>query len=338
MTIPSPAPARPESAAGALLEVRGLSLDFLSDRGPVRAVRDVSFSVPAGRIVGVVGESGSGKTTVAFSILRLLAQNAVIRGGTIGFAGRDLLALNEAELRDFRGRDVAMVFQDPMTALNPLLSIGRQMCHVQHRETGLSRHRKRERAAELLARVGIADARERLDSYPHTFSGGMRQRVAIAMALLGAPRLLIADEPTTALDATTEMQIVALLRKLQRETGSAILFISHSLGLVSQLCDEVVVMYAGTVVEQGPAAAIFERPSHPYTKALLATDPSFLARTTRTLPTIAGAVPDLVAVPPGCIFAPRCAFADERCRTEDPAPRPSGNGTIARCHAVPEAA
>lgn len=326
----------PDGTSDALLEVRGLSLDFRSERGPVRAVRNVSFSVPAGRVVGIVGESGSGKSTVAFSALRLLAPNATIRGGAIRFGGRDVLKLDETALRDFRGRDVAMVFQDPMTALNPLLSIGQQMCHVQHRDIRLSRRQKRERAAELLGRVGIADARERLDAYPHTFSGGMRQRVAIAMALLGAPRLLIADEPTTALDATTEMQIVSLLRKLQRETGSAVLFISHSLGLVSQLCDEVVVMYAGTVVEQGPAAALFDRPRHPYTKALLATDPSFLAQATRTLPTIPGAVPDLVDLPPGCIFAPRCALADARCRAEDPAPRRNRSGTVARCHAVAE--
>ncbi|MBL8584504.1 MAG: ABC transporter ATP-binding protein [Rhizobiaceae bacterium] len=325
-------------AQAPLLELRGLSIDFMTERGLVRSVRDVSFSVEAGRIVGVVGESGSGKTTAASSVLRLLSANATVRAGEIRFQSADILRLGESELRDLRGRDIAMVFQDPMTALNPLLTVGAQMSHAQHRETRLSKREKRARAADMLAKVGIADAAARLDAYPHAFSGGMRQRVAIAMALLGTPRLLIADEPTTALDATTEMQIVALLRQLQREIGSAILFISHSLALVSQLCDDVVVMYAGTVVEQGVAEAIFAQPQHPYTRALLAADPSFLPEVTRDLPTIAGEVPDLLHVPPGCVFAPRCAVATARCLEEDPSPRRGPSGAIARCHAVPEAA
>jgi oligopeptide/dipeptide ABC transporter ATP-binding protein len=319
------------------LAIEGLSLDFATARGRVRAIRDVSFSVPANRIVGIVGESGSGKSTVAAAALGFLAQNAMVRDGTVRVAGRDVLSLSHRELRNLRGRDVAMIFQDPMTALNPVLTLGTQMCHIQHRSSELSRRQKLDRAEAMLARVGIADARARLGDYPGALSGGMRQRVVIAMALLARPALLIADEPTTALDATTEAQIVALLRDLQRETGCAVLFISHSLGLLSDLCDTIIVMYAGRVVESGPVTEVLAAPRHPYTRALIATDPACLTHTSRILPTIPGEVPDLLTPFPGCVFATRCARVMPRCLSEDPQLRFLVQPAVTVCcHAISE--
>jgi len=300
-----------------LLDVRNLSLDFGSPRGRVHALRDVSLTVPKGRIVGVVGESGCGKSTLASTVIRLLAANADVTAGEIEFEGRDLLRLSEAEMRQLRGRRMSMVFQDPMTALNPVRSIEAQMLDIQYREPG-SAEDKRRRAIEMLDKVGIPDPANRLEAYPHQFSGGMRQRICIAMALLVEPALLLADEPTTALDATLEVQIVHLLQRLQQDVGCSIVFVSHHLGTIAELCDDVVVMYAGEVVESGPVRDIFRNPGHPYTQALLACDPGRIREKTRQLPTIPGEVPDLRRVPSGCIFKARCSERHDRCDREAP--------------------
>jgi peptide/nickel transport system ATP-binding protein len=331
MAAMHPVPA-PEARADAVLDVRDLSIDFATPRGPVRALREVNLTVPRGSVVGVVGESGSGKTTLISAAMRLLPDNAELRGGAVLFEGEDVLRMSPQALRSLRGQRISMVFQDPMTALNPVLSIGQQMVDIQYRDRGLGRAAKKRKAAELLRRVGIPDPMQRLGNYPHEFSGGMRQRIAIAMALLGNPELLIADEPTTALDVTMEAQIIHLLRELQREYESSILFISHNLGLIAELCDYVVILYAGTVVEQGTVRDVFHRPQHPYTEALLVCDPALLQKVSRELPTIPGDVPDLVNLPRGCIFAERCPKVFERCRAEDPATRWVSAGHAARCH------
>jgi peptide/nickel transport system ATP-binding protein len=318
----------------ALLSIDKLSVDFLTPRGTVSALREVSLDVPRGSIVGIVGESGSGKSTLIAAAMRLLPENAVIRGGAVGFDGEDMLNLAPDRLRALRGRRIAMVFQDPMTTLNPVLSVGRQMIDIQYRDR-LDRAGKRRRAAEMLRRVGIPDPGARLGRFPHEFSGGMRQRIAIAMALLGNPDLLVADEPTTALDVTMEAQIIHLLRELRREFAGSILFVSHNLGLIAELCDHVVILYAGEVIERGTVQDIFHRPSHPYTEALLVCDPARLSRTSRALPTIGGEVPDLVRLPSGCIFAPRCSKAFARCRSEAPHLHAVAPGHTASCHLVP---
>jgi peptide/nickel transport system ATP-binding protein len=325
-------------ATDAVLSVRDLSIDFRTPGGRVHALRRVSLDVPRGSIVGLVGESGSGKSTLALATMGLLPPNAAIAGGRIVFDGADLLAMGEAALRDLRGRRIALVFQDPMTSLNPVLSIGTQMVDIQHRDRSLGKAAKLRKAAALLARVGLPDAEQRLARFPHEFSGGMRQRIAIAMALLGNPELLIADEPTTALDVTMEAQIVHLLRRLRREFAGSILFISHNLGLVAELCDHVVVLYAGEVVEQGTVHDIFHRPRHPYTEALLVCDPARIEAASRDLPTISGDVPNLLAVPEGCVFAPRCPKAFAPCHVRPPADFPVGGTQTARCHLLDGAA
>lgn len=316
-----------------VLEVRDLSLDFGSPRGRVHALRHVNLAVPRGRIVGVVGESGSGKSTLAVASIGLLAGNAEVVGGEILFEGRDILRMKEPELRAIRGRRASMIFQDPMTALNPVRSIATQMMDIQYRDA-IPERDKRQRAVEMLERVGIPDPESRIEGFPHQFSGGMRQRICIAMALLAEPALLLADEPTTALDATLEVQIIGILKRLQEEIGCSILFVSHHLGTVAELCDEVVVMYAGEVVERGTVHEIFRSPGHPYTQALIECDPGRIHEKTRHLPTIPGEVPDSMQVPPGCIFRDRCAHAFERCATESPPEYPAGgsSGHLARCH------
>jgi oligopeptide transport system ATP-binding protein len=257
-----------------LLEVDDLEIGYHVGSGVLRALAGVSFSVRRGEIVGIVGESGCGKTTLASALLRLLPPNGEICGGSVLFRDRDLRALSGEELRQLRGQEIAMIFQEPMTSLNPTFTVGRQMIDVQRAHLKADRSTLRKRALELLEQVGIPDAAERLDDYPHQFSGGMRQRIMIAMALLLGPALLIADEPTSALDVTLEAQIVELLRRLRDDLGTAILFVSHDLGVISQLCDRVVVMYAGRAVEAGPVDQIFGAPRHPYTQALLAAVPS----------------------------------------------------------------
>ena len=319
-------------ASDCVLSVRDLSVDFLSPRGPIHALRRVSLDVPRGSIVGIVGESGSGKSTLSLAAIGLLANNAVVRGGQVLFDGADVLAMDKAQLRDLRGRRMSMVFQDPMTSLNPVLSIGTQMLDIQYRDRSLGAADKRRKAAAALRRVGIPDAEQRLDRYPHEFSGGMRQRIAIAMGLLGNPELLIADEPTTALDVTLEAQIIHLLRELRREFKGSILFISHNLGLIAELCDQVVILYAGEVVEQGTVQDIFHRPRHPDTEALLVCDPARIDEVRRELPTIPGDVLNLLEAPTACVFAPRCPKVFDRCRVERPIDHPIGGTQSARCH------
>jgi peptide/nickel transport system ATP-binding protein len=317
--------------AGPMLDVRDLSVSFASAAGRVQALRHVDLAVARGAIMGIVGESGSGKSTLIGAATRLLPENADI-SGAVQFDGEDLLALKSAALRALRGRRIAMVFQDPMTALNPVLSIGQQMTDIQYRDR-LSATDKRNRAAAMLSRVGIPDAAARLSRHPHEFSGGMRQRIAIAMALLGNPDLLIADEPTTALDVTMEAQIIHLLRLLRKDFHGSILFVSHNLGLIAELCDDVTILYAGEVIEQGPVRNILLQPRHPYTRALLDCDPARIPGLARILPTIGGEVPNLVSPPPGCVFAPRCQMASDICLTPPPAHR-VGLGHVARCHKV----
>lgn len=315
----------------ALLEVDQLSVSFETDRGRLHALRNVSFDVPRGEIVGIVGESGCGKSTLISTIIRLLAPNARLDGGAIRFDGTDLLTLSPEQMRQLRGNDLAMVFQDPMTSLNPVLTIGRQMQDIQFRRR-VPRENKWQRSEELLQKVGIPDPSRRLREYPHQLSGGMRQRVAIAMALMMEPALLIADEPTTALDATLEVQIIHQLKALQSDFGCSILFISHHLGVIAELCDRVVVMYAGEVVEAGDVRQVFHRPRHPYTIKLLECDPARIAERTRQLPIIPGGLPDLVDLPDGCVFRQRCELAIAECSERAPWLETCGSGHRVACH------
>jgi oligopeptide/dipeptide ABC transporter ATP-binding protein len=300
-----------------LLQIRDLSVSYRTGLGQLQALRHVSFAVPAGKIIGIVGESGCGKSTLISSIMRLFAPNAWVDNGSIVFRDKDLLGLSPDDMRYLRGNEISMVFQDPMTSLNPVLNIGRQMAGVQHRSSS-SRADKRARSLMMLERVGIPDPASQLKRYPHQLSGGMRQRVAIAMALMTEPSLLIADEPTTALDATLEVQIIHRLQELQRDIGCSILFVSHHLGVIAELCDEVIVMYAGEVCESGPTRDVFFQPRHPYTQKLLECDPARIQQRTRQLPVIEGSLPNLVDLPQGCIFRQRCKHGIARCATERP--------------------
>jgi oligopeptide/dipeptide ABC transporter ATP-binding protein len=300
-----------------VLEIKGLSVNYHTEAGPLRALRDINLQIQPGRIVGIVGESGCGKSTLISAIIRLLAPNAQVAAGEILFRSNDLLELEPEAMRALRGNDISMVFQDPMTSLNPVLTIGRQMTDIQYRAQS-SKAEKLVRARSMLERVGIPDPAEQLNRYPHHLSGGMRQRVAIAMALMTEPDLLIADEPTTALDATLEVQIIHRLQQLQQDFACAILFISHHLGVIAELCDEVVVMYAGEVVESGATTDVFFKPRHPYTKKLLACDPAGIEQPTRKLPVIEGQLPDLADLPVGCVFRSRCDQAIDRCSGERP--------------------
>ncbi|ESY10637.1 MULTISPECIES: ABC transporter ATP-binding protein [unclassified Mesorhizobium] len=318
-----------------LLEIRGLDLDFGTSRGRVHALRNVSLDVPAGQVVGIVGESGSGKSTLAYTVMGLLPENAAVTAGSIVFEGRDLLKMPPPARRSLLGDRQSMIFQDPMTALNPVRRIESQMIDIQH-HLKLSWGQKRGHAIDMLHRVGIPDPQTRIAAYPHHFSGGMRQRICIAMALLVKPTLLIADEPTTALDATLEVQIIHLLKDLQKEIGCSILFVSHHLGAVAELCDRVAVMYAGEVVEQGAVRDIFHNPAHPYTRALLECDPGRIKKSTRTLRTIPGEVPSLLGTKVGCMFRTRCAHASNRCLQEDPVEYRIAVGQVARCHLLDE--
>lgn len=321
-----------------VLDIRDLSIRFDTQQGPVHALRHIDMAVPAGEIVGVVGESGSGKSTLALAIMRLLPGNAAVTGGAIGLCGEELLQRSAADMRALLGTRLSMVFQDPMTSLNPVRTIGRQMSDIQYRDPASTRAGKLARAAAALERVGIPDAEAQLSRYPFQFSGGMRQRIAIAMSLLQKPKLLIADEVTTALDVTLEAQILHLLHELRQELDASILFISHNLGAVAEICDRVVVLYAGEIVEQGPVRDILKHPQHPYTRALIECDPARLAETTRELPVIPGEVPNLRAVPPGCIFAARCPRVIARCRVVRPTDVAVGRHHVARCLRVGDAA
>jgi oligopeptide transport system ATP-binding protein len=301
-----------------ILEVRDLVTRFTTQDGDVQAVNSISFSVNAGERVGIVGESGSGKSQTFMSIMGLLATNGHI-SGSIKLNGRELVGLTRDELNDIRGREMAMIFQDPMTCLNPYLRISKQLTEVLVKHKGLSELKARELAMKMLDRVGIADVERRFDMYPHEFSGGMRQRVMIAMALLCAPDLLIADEPTTALDVTVQAQILDLFRDLKADNDkTALAIITHDLGVIAGLCDRVIVLYGGRIVEQGTVKEIFYSPRHPYTKGLLSALPRFDMPARGLLPTIPGQPPNLQRLPAGCAFSPRCPSAFDRCRAERP--------------------
>jgi oligopeptide/dipeptide ABC transporter ATP-binding protein len=300
----------------ALLDVRNLEVAIGGDF-EVKPVDDVSLSVEEGEIFGIVGESGCGKSMLALAIERLLPPTARIAAGRVLLQGQDLAALDEAALRRLRGGGMAMIFQDPLSSLNPLFTIGDQVAEPLRLHKRLGRAAARERALELLRVTGIADPERRLDQYPYELSGGMRQRAMIAMALACNPRLLIADEPTTALDVTIQAQILALLSERRRELGMAMILITHDLGIIAQHADRVAVMYAGKIVESGATREVFAGPSHPYTEALLRSIPA-LAPEGDELPAISGTVPPLADLPPGCRFAPRCAFAEPRCAALPP--------------------
>jgi len=300
-----------------LLEIGDLSVVLPTERGPLRAVSGVSLALAAGRSLGIVGESGSGKTMLSRAILRLPPPRASV-SGTIALDGRDLYALSRESLRRLRGRELAVIFQDPMTSLNPVLSIGGQIAEALREHLGLGHAAAARRAVELLVEVGIPEAERRARQFPHQLSGGMRQRVAIAIALSCEPRLLIADEPTTALDVTVQAQILDLLVREREKRGMALILITHDLGVVAGRTDEVAVMYAGRIVERAPTRALFKAMRHPYAEALLAAIPKLDTPPHTRLAAIGGAPPDPTRLPPGCSFHPRCRYAQERCRRETP--------------------
>ncbi|RBP81292.1 peptide/nickel transport system ATP-binding protein/oligopeptide transport system ATP-binding protein [Rhodobacter sp. 140A] len=300
----------------AILSVRGLCTDFSGDRGNVRVLDELSFDVGRGRIVGLVGESGSGKSMTALSLMGLVPQpQGRVSAQSILLDGTDLSKLGPAGLRDIRGRDIAMVFQEPMTSLNPVRKVWEQVGEPLAIHQGLGRRAIRARVLEMFELVGIPEPKTRLDAYPHQLSGGLRQRAMIAMGLICEPKLLIADEPTTALDVTTQAQILRLMRELRDRVGTSIIMITHDLGIIAEMCDEVNVMYAGQIVEQADVFDLFERPSHPYTRGLLASIPRATEpRVARRMPSIPGMVPNLAKLPPGCRFSPRCGEAMPRCQ------------------------
>jgi peptide/nickel transport system ATP-binding protein len=318
-----------------LLSVRNLRMGFASGRQVLAAVDGIDFELRAGETLALLGESGCGKSATALSLLRLLPAAGRVLDGEVHFEGRDLLHLPEAEMRAVRGGGMAMIFQEPATSLNPVLTVGRQIGEVLERHTGLAGSAARERCVELLSAVGIADPQRRLDEYPFQLSGGMKQRVMIAVALAGNPRLLVADEPTTALDVTIQAQILDLLRRLQAERGMGMLLITHDLGVVAQMAQRVGVMYAGQIVEEAPREAFFGAPRHPYTVKLFAALPD-LARRGGRLETISGQVPALSAMPAGCRFAERCPHVWDRCRNEAPVLREAAPGHRVRCHLLEE--
>jgi len=320
------------STNGTLLEVSDLTVDFASQEGTVHAVDRVSFTVRPGEFVGLVGESGCGKSITALSILGLtrMMSTATV-SGSIDFRGRDLLALPEKEVRSVRGRDISMIFQDPVTSLNPVLTIERQITEGIESHLGLSHGEAIARAVELLDKVGIPHAAERLHDYPHQFSGGMRQRVMIATALSCNPALLLADEPTTALDVTIQAQILRLMKELSHEYDAAIILITHDLGVVAGMTERILVMYAGRIVESGPAKPLFAHPHHPYTIGLLRSVPRLDEPRRATLDSIEGLPPDLAHLPPGCAFAPRCTLRSDECWQQVPELEETAVGRLSAC-------
>ena len=324
-----------ERSAQRVLEVHGLSVRIEAPRGGFAVVENVSLSIDRGEILGIVGESGSGKSMLARSIMGLLPPAARVAHGDVALCGRTLSTLGDAELCRVRGRDASMVFQDPMTSLNPVLRIGQQLVEAIRLHRDLSTRQALAEAGSLLERVGLREPGRQLRRYPHELSGGMRQRALIAMAVANRPRLLIADEPTTALDVTVQQQILRLIRDLARDFSTAVLFITHNMGVVASLCDRVAVMYAGRIVEQGPVDEIFRAPRHPYTWALLNSVPQLDRPRGRRLTAIPGQGPDPASPPPGCRFEPRCRFAEDRCRRGEPADEPVGAGHAVRCWVQP---
>jgi oligopeptide/dipeptide ABC transporter ATP-binding protein len=316
-----------------ILAMRNLSVRYGTPQGDVHALRRVDLDARPGEVIGIVGESGCGKSTLVTALANLLPANARAQG-SIAYGGVELVGLDACRQRLLRGDEIALVGQDPMTAFNPVLTIGDQLLDFQHHRRDLGRARKKARIAEMLARVGISDAERRMASYPHELSGGMRQRVAIAAALLADPGLLIADEPTTALDVTTEAQIIQLLCGLRRDYNGIVILVSHHLGVIAELCDRVYVMYAGEVVEAGEVDTIFHAARHPYTQALLACDPARFHDRLELLPTIPGTLPNLMAPPAGCVYAPRCDRCFEPCLGAVPPVARLSRGHVVRCHGV----
>ncbi len=322
-------------ASAPLLEVRDLKTYFKTEGGLFRAVDGVSFQVRRGRTLGIVGESGCGKSVTSLSIMGLVPQPPGIKaGGEILFEGEDLLRKRPAELRRIRGSAISMIFQEPMTSLNPVFTVGDQIVEAITAHLSLGAAEARERAIAMLRRVRIPSPERRIDDYPHQMSGGMRQRVMIAMALACGPKLLIADEPTTALDVTIQAQILDLMRTLRDETGTSIILITHDLGVIAEIADEVVVMYAGKIVESAPVRHLFADPQHPYTIGLMGSIPKLDEERTR-LASIEGTVPAPFALPEGCRFNPRCPFADDRCRREEPPLRALSEGHAVACWKAP---
>ncbi len=322
---------------GPLLDVRNLRTTFRTEDGPVTAVAGLSFALNTGETLGIVGESGSGKSVTSLSIMRLLARNAAVKSDGIFFNGEDLQKKSEAEMRRIRGHQIAMIFQDPMTSLNPVLTIGEQIMEAVRLHLGYNRREARDKAIEMLKKVRIPSPEPRLNDYPHQFSGGMRQRVMIAMALSCNPQLLIADEPTTALDVTIQAQILELMNEMQAETGAAIVMITHDLGVVAEVCKNVLVMYGGNMVEYGTATDIFKNPKMPYTQGLLSSLPRLDATERERLVPIKGQPPNLLNMPPGCAFSPRCAYTMPIC--SEPVPLYAfGDGHVARCYLYDERA
>ena len=321
----------PDTPAGPALSVRDLTVAFETRRGSFEAVRAASFDVQPGRVLGVVGESGSGKSVAALAMMRLLPETATIRASAIRLGGRDLTHMTERQMRAVRGREIAMVFQDPMSSLNPILTVGRQLREPLMVQLGHTRERAQARAEALLALVRIPSPGQAMRAYPHELSGGMRQRVMIAIALSCGPKILIADEPTTALDVTTQAQILELLRDLQHRLHMAVLLITHDLGVVAEFADDVQVMYAGRIVERSPVAALFDRPGHPYTEGLLRSMPPMDGEDPPVLPAIDGNVASPFAMPPGCAFHPRCDYAWDACTRSLPPAVSLGAGHDAAC-------
>ncbi|HEY2873809.1 MAG TPA: ABC transporter ATP-binding protein [Reyranella sp.] len=317
-----------------LLELKRLAVSFATDDGTVRAVDGIDLALQRGRTLGLVGESGCGKSVTSLAVMGLLPPENSKVSGEVHFEGRDLLKIPRAELRDLRGARLAMIFQEPMTSLNPSYTIGNQIIEAIRRHQGLNAAEARKRAIEMLRLVHVPSPEKRIDDYPHKLSGGQRQRAMIAMALACGPQLLIADEPTTALDVTIQAQILDLMRGLRRDTGTAIILITHDLGVVAEMADDVAVMYAGQIVERAPVEALFARPEHPYTVGLLGSIPK-LDQKRESLPSIEGRVPDMAHPPEGCRFAARCPFVEPACREAGPPLVEVAPGHLSRCRRAP---
>ena len=312
------------------LKIEQLCSGFETEKGYVPAVDDVSLEIPKGQVVGIVGESGCGKSMIARSIMGILKYPGRITGGSIRLDGRELVGLSDSQMRAVRGKDVAMIFQEPMTSLNPVIPVGKQMREALLLHEKIDKNAAKAEVIKMLEHVGISEPEKRYNAYPHQLSGGLRQRIMIAMAMICKPKLLIADEPTTALDVTIEAQILRLIRSLSRETGMSVLLISHNLGVIAQMCDTVYVMYAGKIVEKADALTLFDKHDHPYTKGLMDSVIN-LDTNPRRLPAIGGVVPNLLHLPAGCAFSPRCPRAVERCRDERPELREIAPGHLCRC-------
>ena len=314
-----------------LLEINDLKVSFFTPAGEVKAVNGVSYDLDEGRVLGIVGESGSGKSVSVSAMMQLLAYPGRVVGGSITFNGQDVLAMNAEQIQAIRGKEIGMIFQDPMTSLNPVFTIGEQVVETLRRHTKMTRAEAWQRGIEMLRLVGINNPEQRIKQYPHEFSGGMRQRAMIAMTLLCNPKLLIADEPTTALDVTIQAQIMDLMKRLREQINAAIILITHDLGIVSDICDEVIVMYAGRIVERGTTDDIFYRPAHPYTRGLLRCLPRLDSDGSEPLEPIEGTPVDLLALPKGCAFAPRCKNCMKVCLTQQPPVFQMGEGHISMC-------